>query len=333
VTRPRVLIPEVEWEPSHALLADIAEVVLGDPDVKYSDPHVLADAIESFDAVIITSQHRLGAEALDRGRTLKVIAKYGSFPGDHVDLEAATRNGVVVCFTRGANSESVAEHTIALILAGLKRIPQTDAMMRRGAWRDLSRLGSELRGRNVGVIGFGICGRAVVRKLQGFEVDVLVHDPYVACEEISQAGAIAVDLDDLLRRSDIVSIHAARTTETVHLIGEKELRRMKPSALLVNTARGVLVDEASLIDALRAGQIASAALDVFEREPLPSDSPLLAMENVIATPHLASSTNEAYEREATMAAQAVVDVLQGRKPECVANPAVLESNPPSEREN
>ncbi len=318
-----VFIPEPEWEPSHRLLEAIAHVRVGDPRIKYTEER-LCQELGDVDALIITSQHHVTRRVIEAAPKLKAVVKYGSKPGaDNVDLAAATEHGVVVSYTPGANSDSVAEHTITLALALLKRLYITSSELRRGRWRDLSKLGSELMHKTVGIVGFGTIGRKVAKKLSSFDVRILVHDPYVADGDVLEAGAVPVDLMTLMRESDVITLHVLLSPETTGLIGEDELRQCKPTAFLLNTARGALVDEASLLQALREGWLAGAGLDVFDQEPLPADHPLLELNNVVVTPHYASCTFEAYENEANMAAEEVVRVLTGKRPQTVANPGVL----------
>ncbi len=319
----KVFIPEPEWEESHQVLGKIAEVKAGEPGVIYNE-NMLIREVDDIDALIITSQHRITRRVIEAAKRLKVITKYGSKPSiDNVDIKAATEKGIVVCYTPQANSDSVAEHTIALILALLKRLYPTSLRLRQGEWRSKSLLGYELVGKIVGIIGLGNIGCKVTEKIRGFGVKLLAYDPYIPDELGKRVGARLVDLETLLKESDVVTIHATLTVETVHLIGEKELRLMKKSAFIVNSARGAIIDEKALIKALKEGWIAGAALDVFEEEPPKRDNPLLKEDNVLITPHIASCTYEAYEREAFMAAEEVLRVLQGEKPKFVANPEVL----------
>lgn len=314
----KVFIPEPEWEESHKALEEIAEVKVGKLGVEYTEDRLIRE-MENVDALIITSQHRVTKKVMEAANRLKLIVKYGSKPGiDNVDYEAATEKGIVVCYTLGANSDSVAEHTIALILALLKRLRATSSQLRQGKWRDRSLLGYELLGKTVGIIGLGTIGCKVAEKIRGFRVEILAYDPYVSREYGKQVDARLVDLKTLLEESDIITIHAPLTEETVHLIGEKELKLIKKSAFVVNTARGEIIDEKALIKALREKWIAGAALDVFEEEPPKPFNPLLRMHNVIVTPHFASCTYEAYRREAIMAIDAVLRALQGKKPKFIA---------------
>jgi len=319
----KVFIPEPEWEESHKVLEEIAEVKIGEPDVVYTESQLIKE-ITDVDALIITSQHHVSRKVIEAARKLKVIVKYGSKPGiDNVNLNAATEKGIVVCYTPYANSDSVAEHTIALILALLKKLDTMSFRLRQGKWRDKSLLGYELLGKTVGIIGLGSVGCKVAEKIRGFGVKLTAYDPYVSKETAKRVGVRLVDLETLLKESDILTIHAALTERTVHLIGEKELKLVKKSAFIINTARGAIIDEKALIKALKEGWIAGAALDVFEEEPPKPDNPLLKMDNVLVTPHFASCTYEAYQREAFMAAEEVLRVLQGMKPNFVVNPEVF----------
>lgn len=319
----KVFIPEPEWEESHKILEEIAQVKVGEPCVKYTEDRLVRE-IKDIDALIITSQQHITKKVIEAANKLKVIVKYGSKPGiDNVDLDAATRKGILVCYTPYANSDSVAEHTIALILALMKKLYITCAQLRQGKWRDKSLLGNELLGKTVGIIGLGSVGRKVAEKISGFKVKLLAYDPYVEKETAKKIGVKLVDLDTLLKESDVVTIHAALTEETKHLIGEGELGSMKKTSFIVNTARGAIIDEKALIKALKKEWIAGAALDVFEKEPPSQDNPLLKMDNVIVTPHFASCTYEAYQREALLAAEEVLRVLKGENPKFIANPEVL----------
>jgi D-3-phosphoglycerate dehydrogenase len=315
----KVFIPEPEWQESHKVLEPIAEVKVGKPGEVFTEDRLIRE-IEDVDALIITSQHHVTKKVIEAANRLKVIVKYGSKPGiDNVDYQAASEKEIIVCYTPGANSDSVAEHTTALILALMKRLFVTSSRLRQGKWRDKSLLGHELLHKTVGIIGLGTIGGKVAKKIRGFGAKLLAYDPYASEKYAKQSGVRLVDLETLLKESDVVTVHAALTEETVHLLGEKELKLAKESAFFVNTARGKIIDEKALIKALKEGWIAGAALDVFEEEPPKPDNPLLDMDNVLVTPHFASCTYEAYQREASMAAEAVLRVLQGKKPKSVVD--------------
>lgn len=252
---------------------------------------------------------------------LKVVARLG-VGYDQIDVEAATRHGVAVAMAYGANHDSVADHTLALMLAAAHRVVEYDQGARNGAWNRL--LHGHLHERTAGIVGFGRIGRAVAKRCLGFNMDVLVADPVAEADTVARLGYQAVDLDELLARADFVSLHLPLTAETRHLIDAARLARMKPTAVLINTARGGLIDEAALVQALEARQIAAAALDVFETEPLP-ESPLRHLDQVVLTPHVAGLSAEAVRAMSERAVENVLAVLAGRDPGpgFLLNPEVL----------
>jgi phosphoglycerate dehydrogenase-like enzyme len=252
---------------------------------------------------------------------LKVVARVG-VGTDSIDLDAATAAGAVVTVTPGANQETAADHAMALILAALRRIVEHDASVRRGEWSRAGTLTAwELHRATVGIVGFGIIGKAVRRRLAGFGVEVLIADPAID----ATAGRGVVELDELLRRADVVTLHLPLNERTRGLIGAPELAAMRPEAVLVNTARGGLVDEAALLAALDTGTIRAAALDVFEDEPA-IPAALLERFNVTLTPHVGGLSDRSIARMTAQATECVLQVLAGRPDRAtIANPAVLES--------
>jgi D-3-phosphoglycerate dehydrogenase len=267
----------------------------------------------------IVSTDRVTAEILDALPQLRIVARCG-VGLDTIDVDAATNRGVLVTTARGANEEAVADHTVGLMLALLRRLIPDDRLVRSGAWsRDRPFLASDLHGKTVGLLGLGAIGRAVARRLAGFDVRLLAHDPAVA----SGAGEVMlVALPELLGESDVVTLHLPLLAETWGLIGGPELARMKRGAILVNTSRGEIVDEAALADALRSGHLAGAGIDVFEHEP-PAESPLLRLgDRVVLTPHVAGLTRESVRAMQISATTSVVDLFAGRWPRGVANPEV-----------
>jgi D-3-phosphoglycerate dehydrogenase / 2-oxoglutarate reductase len=259
----------------------------------------------------------LESEAASR---LKIISRWG-VGLDSIDVAVATRLGIVVCNTRGLLDEAVADYTFALLLGLSRQIPKSHAALQSGIWKQV--WGCDVNGRTLGIIGFGGVGRAVARRAAGFDLRVLVHDP--APGSRSSANVEFVPLDQLLAVSDFVSLHASLTGETYGMIGVAQLKAMKRSALLINTARGALVNEIALDRALRENWIGGAALDVFCSEPPPGDHPLRNAPNVILTPHQASFARQTGERVSLAAAQAIVDLMQGKRPQCVVNPEVFNS--------
>jgi phosphoglycerate dehydrogenase-like enzyme len=244
---------------------------------------------------------------------LRVIGKFGARP-ENVDWDGARAKGVRIVWSPEANSDSVAEYTVLLILAHLRHLVDAVGHLRGGGWRNTFPPGRELRSRIVGLVGLGNVGSRVARCLGGFGATVLGHDPFLAPDRGAGLGIHLVALPDLLAQADVVSLHAMVTPETRHMIDEGALRRMKPGALLVNTARGALVDEAALARALAEGRIGGACLDVFGQEPPVLPYPVLAMPQVIASPHIAAQTVEAQDREVTQTIEDVVRVLEGKDP-------------------
>ncbi|MEM2194250.1 MAG: phosphoglycerate dehydrogenase [Candidatus Methanomethylicia archaeon] len=283
----------------------------------------VAEAIRGYDAVILGAIGRISAETLRNVENLKVIARHG-VGYDNVDVQEATRRRIAVTYTPHANAESVAEHTFTLILALMRRIYEAYSTVKNGRWSERSKLiGFEIYGKTLGVIGFGAIGRRVAEiAIKGFNMKVLAYDPYVNREEMLKLNVKPVDLKELLKESDIVSIHAILTSETHHLIGEEMLKQMKSSALIVNTARGPIIDEEALIKALREKWIAGAALDVLETEPPNMKNPLLKMDNVLVTPHIAAFTVEALKRMDLMIVEDIDRIYNGLKPRRLVNPEV-----------
>ncbi|NIM49856.1 MAG: phosphoglycerate dehydrogenase [Gemmatimonadales bacterium] len=257
----------------------------------------LRQELERAHALIVRSDTQVTEQLINGAPHLTVVARAGTGV-DNVDLEAATRRGIAVLNAPGANTVSAAEHAIALLLALLRRIPWAAASMQRGEWERKRFPGTELRGKRMGLVGLGRVGVRVANVARAFGMRVVAHDPYLPEERAQELGIELQSLDELLRSSDVVSLHTPLTEQTRNLISAERLAQMKPTAVIVNTARGGLVDDVALVEALEAGRIAGAALDVFEPEPLPADSPLRGCDKVLLTPHLAASTSEAQERVA-----------------------------------
>src|SRR3954466_4824630 len=269
-------------------------------------------------AGVIAGVEKYTARLFEATPDLKVIARTG-VGYDAIDVDAATASGVLVTTTPGANHHSVAEAAIGMIVGALRRFAFADRQMRATGWNPRP-YGIELRGKTVGVIGTGLVGREVVKRLQGWEVEILVSDVVRDQAFADRYGARYVELAELFSTADVVTVHAPLLPSTHHLVSETVLRSMKPSAYLINTSRGPLVDEAALATALKGGWIAGAALDVFETEPLPSDSPLIGLPNVMLTQHIAGVTWESMQAMTAMAVDSVAAVLRGEVPMTVVNP-------------
>jgi D-3-phosphoglycerate dehydrogenase / 2-oxoglutarate reductase len=269
----------------------------------------LAEKIGEYDAIIIRSGTHLGQELIDRAERLKVIGRAG-VGVDNVDVEAASRRGIVVANAPESTVISAAEHTIGLLLALSRSIPQAHGSLKQGNW-DRSRFGGlELAGKTLGLVGLGRIGQQVARRARSLEMEVAAYDPYVAAGRFRELGVEQVgSLQDLLARSDFVSLHLTLAPETYRLIGKEQLAAAKDGIRIVNAARGELIDEAALLEALQSGKVAGAALDVFSSEPY--SGPLLELDNVVVTPHLAASTEEAQDRAGVIVAEQVAAALEG----------------------
>ena len=271
----------------------------------------LAAEIAPYDALVIRSATRVTAEVLDAAPRLKVVARAG-IGVDNVDVEAATRRGVLVVNAPQSNTISAAEHTMALLLAQARNVPQADRELHAGRWDKERWQGVELAGKTLGLIGLGRVGTLVASRAQGFGMRVIAFDPYVSGERAKELGVdVMPTLESLLVQADFVSIHLPGSPDTLGLIGEHQLAMIKPGARLVNTSRGGIVDEEALAKALDDGRLAGAALDVFAVEPA-TDSPLLGMEQVVVTPHLGASTIEAQDKAGTTVAEMVRLALEGQ---------------------
>jgi D-3-phosphoglycerate dehydrogenase len=271
-------------------------------------PEELKKEIEDADALIIRSGTKVMKEIIDHAKRLKVIGRAGTGL-DNVDVAKATEKGIVVMNVPGGNTLSAAEHTFALILSLARRIPQANAAVKSGVWDRKKFMGVELNGKVLGVIGLGRIGSIVAERALCFKMKVLGYDPFVSPEVAKERGIELVSLDELLSKSDFVTIHTPLTKETYHLLNKERISKMKKGAYLINCARGGIIDENALYEALVSGHLAGAALDVFEKEPVPSDYPLLKLDNVVVTPHLGASTLEAQKVVAVEIAKQVVDYL------------------------
>jgi D-3-phosphoglycerate dehydrogenase len=303
----RVLVTEPLADSGLALLRDEFDVDVR-PDLAKDG---LAGAIGDYDALIVRSQTKVTADVLERGTSLKVVARAG-IGLDNVDVDAATRRGVLVVNAPQSNIVSAAEHTMALLLAQARNIPQANASTKAGRWERERFQGVELFGKTLGVIGVGRVGAMVAQRAAAFGMRVVGFDPYVTRERARDLGVeLMPNLAALLVQSDVLTIHLPRTPETEGLIGEREFELMKDGVRLVNTSRGGIVDERALVEAVRSGKVAGAALDVFAEEPVPPAHPLLVFDNVVVTPHLGASTREAQDKAGTAIAEMVRLALRG----------------------
>jgi len=274
----------------------------------------IIEEIRDADAIISRGFIKISREIIYSAEKLKVIGVHG-VGVDHIDLEAAREKGIEILNTPAALTETVAEYTLGLIISLLRKINLADEAVRMGRWNEkYSKLvGEDVEGKVIGIIGLGRIGSAVARMLSCLKTKIIYYDVERKKEIEEEFSLEYVDLDELLRRADIITIHVPLTKETYHLISKSEIEKMKNGVYLINTSRGAVIDEEALIDALRNGKIAGAALDVFETEPIDSENPLLNMENVILTPHIAASSRQALIRMAREVAIKVIEKLEERK--------------------
>ncbi len=286
-----------------------------------STPEQLAAIIGEYDALLVRSQVKVTADIMAHATRLVVIGRAG-VGVDNVDLEAATRAGVVVVNAPTGNTVSAAEQTMALMLALARKTAAADASMRKGEWKRSAFTGVELRGRTLGIVGLGKIGQAVADRARAFEMTVIGHDPFVTAEQAALHGITLVEMDALIEKSDVITVHVPLNKATRGVINADNVGKLKPGVMLVNVARGGVYDEAAVAQALVDGKIAGAAFDVYEKEP-PVDSPLMTAPNTVMTPHLGASTAEAQVRVAEEACEQVIDVLAGRSARYAVNAPLL----------
>jgi D-3-phosphoglycerate dehydrogenase / 2-oxoglutarate reductase len=305
VSLPVVLIADKLAESTVAALGDEIEVRWVDG----PDREKLLAAVPEADALLVRSATTVDAEVLGAAPKLKIVARAG-VGLDNVDVDAATERGVLVVNAPTSNIHSAAEHALALLLSAARQIPAADASLREHAWKRSSFSGTEIFGKTVGVVGLGRIGQLVAQRLVAFETRVVAYDPYVSPARAAQLGIELLPLDDLLARADFISVHLPKTPETAGLIDKDALAKTKPGVVIVNAARGGLVDEAALFDAVSSGHVRAAGIDVFSKEPC-TDSPLFDLPQVVVTPHLGASTEEAQDRAGTDVAASVKLALAG----------------------
>lgn len=304
----RVLITEPLSEDGLAVLRHEPDVEL---DIRLGmKAGELAGIIANYEALIVRSETRVTAELLDAATSMQVVGRAGSGV-DNIDANAATRRGIVVVNAPEGNTIAAAEHTVGLMLALARHIPEAHASLRGGTWARSKFMGVELRGKTLGIVGLGRVGSEVARRARGLEMRVIALEPFQTPERAAAMGVQLVDKDELLAESDFITLHAPLTAGSRNIIGPEELKKVKRDVRIINVARGGLVAEDALIEALDDGRVAGAAIDVFEQEPAPPDLPLLKHPKVIVTPHLGASTAEAQERVASDVAQQVLAVLHG----------------------
>jgi len=304
--KPRILVADNIAEEGINVLRPQADV-----DIKLKlKPAELIEIIGGYDALVVRSETKVTAQVIEAGKKLQVIGRAG-IGVDNIDVDAATRRGIVVVNAPAGNSISTAEHTIALLLSLARHIPQACTRLKGGEWKKEGFMGTEIRNKTLGIIGLGRVGSEVARMAKGLEMKLVVYDPFVSAEKASHMGVELVSLEGLLKRSDFITVHVPLSSTTKGLIGKKELELVKPSARFINAARGGVIDEEALYNAIEEGKVAGAAVDVFTKEPALGNI-LLKSDKVIVTPHLAASTAEAQTNVAVDVAEQILTVLNGQ---------------------
>ena len=299
-------------------LKDVAEVVTNFT----ISPEELIKEIEDFDAIIVRSRTKVTREVIEAAKKLKIIARAG-VGVDNVDVQAATERGVMVINAPESTSITVAEHTMGLILALSRKISIADSSVKAGKWEKSKFMGIELNGKTLGVIGMGRIGSQVVTRSKAFGMETIVYDPYITEKSASELGVTVVDLETLIKESDVMTIHVPLTPETKHLIAKPQFDMMKENAFIINCARGGIINEDDLYEALSSNKIRGAGLDVFEKEP-PTMSKLCTLDNIVLTPHIAASTSEAQRDAAIIVANEIKKVFKDQSPKNVINMPVLD---------
>ena len=320
--RPKVYVTRPIFQETIALIERVARVKVW-PEELPPSYETLRREVRDAEGLFSLLTDRIDAPLLDSAPRLRVVSNM-AVGYDNIDLAAATARGIYAANTPGVLTETTADFTFALLAAWARRVPQAQAFARQGLWKTWSpmlMLGWDLHGATLGIVGLGQTGRAVAQRAHGFGMRLLYHSRTRKPEAERELGLQYVAaLHDLLRQADFVSLHVPLTAETRHLIGEAELRAMRPAALLINTSRGEVVDQRALYRALKDGAVGGAALDVTDPEPMAPDDPLLGLDNVLVTPHVASASHATRMKMAMLAAQNIVDVLEGRAPTHCLNP-------------
>jgi len=318
----KILVSDALSEEGLRILNEIKDFQV---DVKLGlKPEELKSIIKDYQALLVRSATKVTKDIIDAASNLKVIGRAG-VGLDNVDLDAATQKGIIVMNTPGGNTISTAEHAVSMILSLSRSIPQANASTKKGEWKRSKFMGVEVYAKVLGIVGFGRIGKEVAKRALSFGMRVLAYDPFLSREVAETLGVEVVELKDLFEQSDYITVHTPLTEETKHIVSTKQFAIMKKGVRIINCARGGIIDEQALIQAIKDGKVSGAALDVFEKEPLSPDNELLKLENVIVTPHLGASTEEAQVNVAIEVAEIVRDALLGRGIRNAANYPCLEA--------
>ena len=324
-TKPLVAVTRLIPDAGLQLVREACEVRQWEQELPPS-PAELDALLDGVDGALTLLTDKFDGDVLDRHPNLKVLSNF-AVGFDNIDVADATARGVAVCNTPGVLTATTAEMAFTLLMAAARRVVEGVTYVREGKWKTWGPtllLGQDIVGATLGIVGFGRIGKELARMASGFNMKLLAYDTYQDPNAAEEFGVTFVELDELLRESDYVSLHVALTPETHHLISTRELDLMKPTAVLINAARGPVVDTDALTKALTNGDIFAAGLDVTDPEPLPADHPLVSLPNCVVVPHIASATVTTRDNMAKLAANNLIDALNGRKPEVIVNPEVLD---------
>lgn len=318
----RILVADPIAEEGVARLKEVGEVDV----ITKQTPEQLKENLPNYDAMVVRSETKVTADILQHaGDRLKVIGRAG-VGVDNIDLPTATNKGIIVVNSPDGNTLAAAEHTMAMILALARNVPQAAASMQAGAWDRKKYTGVQLYQKTLGVIGLGKIGRDVAARAKAFGMDILAYDPYLSEEAADRLGVTLSDLDHLFRESDFITLHIPKTPETVNLVNAEAIAKMKPTARIVNVARGGIIDEAALRQAVDEGRIAGAAIDVFSSEPIAADNPLVGSPKIVTTPHLGASTEEAQKAVVMDVAEQIADIMAGRPARAAVNMPAIDAS-------
>lgn len=323
-TKPKVAVTRLIPEAGLDVLRQSCDVTIWEGDLP-PEPDELDTLLDGIDGAVTLLTDRIDGELLDRHPSLKVVSNF-AVGFDNVDVDAATARKVAVCNTPGVLTQATAEFAFTLLVSAARRVVEAARYVQDGKWETWGPkllLGQDIAGATLGIVGFGRIGKELARMASGFNMHLLAQDSYQDEKAAAELGVTFVELDELLRESDFVSLHVALTPETEHLISTREFGLMKSTAVLINAARGPVVDTDALVTALRDGEIFAAGLDVTDPEPLPANHPLVSLPNCIVVPHIASATVSTRDAMAELAAHNLLAVLNGETPEVIVNPEVL----------
>lgn len=328
--RVKVFVTRKLFDEAISLIQEYADVEVFESEEEPVPYDLIHDKVREIDGLLCLLTDKVDARIIDAGKRLKVISNY-AVGYDNIDVEMATKRGIYVTNTPGVLTETTADLTWAILMAIARRVVEADRYVREGrwihAWGPKMMLGTDVHSKTLGIIGLGRIGSAMAKRALGFNMKVIYYDIIRRGDLEKELGLEYKPLDELLSEADYVTLHVPLTKETHHMIGERELSLMKRTAYLINTSRGAVIDERALSKALKEKRIAGAALDVFEKEPIETENPLLELENVVLTPHIGSASVETRKKMAMMAAENLVSVLRGEEPPNLVNPEVKKVRP------